>query len=153
MKLLGTSFCTCVFEGCEIVLAKLANVTLNDVTFRSCKIVGVNFTDCNDFGFSPVFEDCALDGCVVYGKALRKTRIGSSRLVNCDFTECDFRESDFSLSSFDNVRFHNCDLQKADFRTARGYAIDPLSNKVRNLRSSLPEAASFLPFLGIKLEP
>ncbi len=152
LSLSGVSFCTCVFEGCEFTLTKFAGATLNGVSFSGCKLVGVNLSDCSDFGLSPEFRDSILDSVVAFGKSLRKLPIVDCRLKDCDFTEMDFKEADFSGSEFEAVAFHNCALEKADFRTARGYEIDPASNRIRGLRCSLPEAQSFLGFLGIRVE-
>jgi uncharacterized protein YjbI with pentapeptide repeats len=152
MALPGTIFRSCSFKGCELVLVKLNHVILNSVSFESCKVMGLNFSECESFGFSPEFRDCILDSAVFFENNFKRGKILKCRLASCDLIECDFREADFSGSSFENVTIQKCDFAKADFRTARGYAIDPLSNKVRKARFRLPEAQSFLGFLGISIE-
>jgi len=147
-----TVFCSCVFIECEIVLTKLNAITLNGVEFQSCKIMGVNFTDCNDFGFSPEFTKCIVNSSSFYGKSLRKRKFTGCRLIDCDFTNCDIREADYSDTTFEKVIFHNCNLEKADFRTSHGYAIDPFTNKIKKARFTLPEAQSFLSFIGVSIE-
>ncbi|MGK5082194.1 pentapeptide repeat-containing protein [Bdellovibrionota bacterium FG-1] len=64
-----------------------------------------------------------------------------------DLSECDFQKSDLF-----NARFQNTTLLKADFRGAHSYLIDPISNKVRGARFSLPEAQGLLVGLGIRIE-
>ena len=152
MELSRASFCSCAFKDCEIVLATLNQTRLNGAFFDSCKIVGLNFADCSDFGLSLAFKDCVVGSSVLFGKSLRKMKLLDCRLLDCDFGDCDLREADFSGSIFKNVVFHNCNLEKADFRTAQGYAIDPLANKIRGARFALPEAQSFLAFLGIRID-
>jgi uncharacterized protein YjbI with pentapeptide repeats len=148
----GAAFRSCSFEGCEFVLTKMDHVTLNGALFSGCKIMGVNFSACDVFGFSPEFSGCIIDSSVFYGNRMRKGRIADCRLVGCDFIECDLKEADFSGSSMERVVFQRCDMERADFRAARGYQIDPASNKLRKARFRLPEAESFLAFLGISIE-
>lgn len=152
IPLARVGFISCTFENCELILTKLENTTLNTVHFRNCKMLGLNFTDCNRFGFLPDFEDCLLDSTVFFSNALKKGRFIKCTIKNCDFTECDMRESVFDGSSLESSTFLNCNLEKADFREAFNYAIDPASNRIRNARFSLPEAQSFLGFLGIKID-
>jgi len=148
----GESFRSCVFDTCEFVLTPLKRVSLVDVRFESCKLVGINFSDCNPFGFSLDMRECTLQSTVFYNLNLRKQKMTGCSLRECDFGECDMRESDFSLTRFERTTFHNCNLQKADFRSSSGYEIDPATNQIRRARFTLPEARSFLGFLGISLE-
>lgn len=152
MAVSGASFRSCAFENCEMVLVKLTQACLNEVAFRGCKIMGVNFAYCDKFGFSPSFEGSVLDSVAFFENHLRRARFVDCRIVNSDFTECDLREADFSGSSLERTEFAKCDLGKADFRASKGYSIDPAGNKLRGARFSLPEALSFLNYLGIKLE-
>jgi hypothetical protein len=48
--------------------------------------------------------------------------------------------------------FHQCNLEKADFRKAEGYSIDFRINRIASARFNLPEAGSFLGFLGIRID-
>jgi uncharacterized protein YjbI with pentapeptide repeats len=82
----------------------------------------------------------------------RRGIISSCRISESDFSACELGKADFSGSIFDRVMFHHCNLEKADFREAEGYSINPESNKIRSARFSLPEAQSFLGFLGIRLD-
>jgi len=153
LKLAGTAFISCVFETCEFVITEIQNVSFNDTLFDACKLLGINFTNCNDFGFSPRFKACLMKTVVFNNKNLKSMPFESCEIVDCDFTESDLRDADFSNSFFKGTRFHQCDLRKADFRTARGYEINPITNKIVQARFTLPEAQSFLLFLGIDLGP
>ncbi len=152
MSLNGTAFRSCRFSACELALLKFSGLHLSDASFSGCKLLGLNFADCGKLGLSAFFSECLLDSLVFYGNVLKRSRFLKSRLANCDFIECDLRETDFSGSSFERTSFQKCEFAKANFTTARGYSIDPLNNKVSGARFSLPEAASFLGYLGIKLE-
>ncbi|PKN24067.1 MAG: pentapeptide repeat-containing protein [Deltaproteobacteria bacterium HGW-Deltaproteobacteria-22] len=148
----GVSFISTEFRRCELVLTKLAGVTLNGVLFADCKLVGVHFSECNKFGFAPAFEGCLIDQSVFQKHTWKKGRFVKSLIRSCDFMECGLREAVFDESTFENTRFSQCDLVRADFRTAAGYTIDPSGNRISKARFSLPEAQSFLVFLGIRLD-
>ncbi len=148
----GVSFVSSQFRKCEFVLTRLAGVTLNGVLFADCKLVGVHFTECNKFGFAPSFEGCLIDQSVFQKHTWKKGRFAKNLIRSCDFLECGLREAVFDDTTFENTRFSQCDLFRADFRTAAGYAIDPGGNRIAKARFSLPEAQSFLTFLGIKLD-
>ena len=150
-SLARVSLISCTLEECELVLATLENATVNAVAFRKSKLVGVNFSDCNRFGFSPSFDDCLLESAVFYGNGLKKARFANSKIRNSDFIEVDLRESSFEGSSLEGSSFQKCNLERADFRAAFDYAIDPATNKLARARFTLPEAQSFLGFLGIDI--
>jgi len=150
--LAGVSFISTEFVRCEFLLTKLAGATLNGVTFRECKLVGLHFTECNRFGFQPAFEGCLIDQCVFQKNTWKKGRFTGSRLRQTDFLDCGLREACFDDTTFEEVRVDGCDLERADFRRAAGYALDPARNRLAKARFSLPEAESFLRFLGIRLD-
>jgi uncharacterized protein YjbI with pentapeptide repeats len=152
MSLARAAFVSCLFERCELVLVKLDNTTLNSVRFRESKLVGLNFEPCNKFGFLPDFHCCLVESSVFCANSLKKGSFVSSTIRDCDFMECDMRESLFDGSSLESSTFQKCNLERADFRTACNYSIDPLNNRLFKARFSLPEAQSFLGFLGIKLD-
>src|SRR5215217_9421890 len=54
-------FTDCKFEQCNFSLALLDGTGLNNITFTDCKLLGVDFTKCNKFMFSFVFNRCSLD--------------------------------------------------------------------------------------------
>jgi uncharacterized protein YjbI with pentapeptide repeats len=152
ITLAGTIFISCEFNRCEFVLARLENCSLNGTLFKECKIMGIDFSKCSDFAFSPEFNGCLIKNCAFIDKDLRKTRVSGCRLIESDLFGCDFREADFSGTSFEDVTIRESDFRKADFRSARGYSIDPSGNRIAKARFSLPEAESFLLFLDICLE-
>jgi len=152
MSLGDCCFISCVFEGCDFVLVKLEHTTLNSVRFDKCRLLGLNFSGCNKFGFLPDFKGCLLDSTVFCENSLKKGSFASCEIRNCDFMECDMRESVFDHSVFEQTNFQKCNLEKADFRSAVAYQIDPLNNRMAKARFTLPEAQSFLGFLGITIE-
>lgn len=150
--LLRASFVNCLFESCDFVLSRLEGAKLNGARFRKSKLVGVNFAGASKFGFLPDFEDCLLDSSVFCDNCLKKVRFSRCIVRNGDFMECDIREAVFESTSLEGTDFHKCNLEKADLTCARDYSIDPATNRLARARFSLPEAQSFLGFLGIILE-
>jgi fluoroquinolone resistance protein len=152
MSLAGAAFRSCQFVKSELALVNIENATLHCVIFQDCKIIGLNFTDCNPFGFSPEFENCLIESTVYYSNSLKKGKYINCQIRNTDFIECDLREVDFSNSRFEKTAFQKCNLEKADFRTAHNYQVDPFTNRIKKAKFSLPEAQTFLGFLGIDIE-
>ena len=75
---------------------------------------------------------------------LQGMSFAGSTIVDCDFFGADLMKGDFSNCELKGSLFENCDLRQADFRGATTYAIDPLKNKVKKARFSMPEVLSFL---------
>ncbi|MCG8454245.1 MAG: pentapeptide repeat-containing protein [Spirochaetales bacterium] len=142
-------FRDCTLRSCDWTLCRVDGCFLDDVLFTDCRIAGVNFMDCNRFGFRPQFQRCLMNNVVFASQNLKKFSFEGSSLKDCDFNDCDLQESVFQHCKFHEVEFHQCDLRKADFRWAEGYRISPEGNRLAQARFHLPEAESFLGFLGI----
>ncbi len=150
--LASTNFTDCSFNQCSFVLTKFDNTALHDVHFKECKLVGIDFTYCNEFLFALEFTESILDNIFLANRKMKKTGFTKCTIAESDFRYVDFSEANFSKTTFRNVLFRSCNLQKADFRTAEGYLIDPEQNSLKNALFTLPEAQSFLGFLGIKID-
>ena len=148
----GASFSRCRFVGCTFMVTELADVSLSSVSFEDCKLAALNFTDCNRFGFSPSFKSCFFDNVAFSRNELKKTPFTGSRFRNVDFNDCNLTQADFRSCRFENALFHQCNLSESDFRAAEDYRISPADNTLTNALFNLPEAVSFLGFLGIRVE-
>src|SRR5256885_2952326 len=60
-ELSGIHFIDCRFIACNLSVAKLVKTVFRDVLFRECKMMGLAFYNCDDFGLSFRFEQCILD--------------------------------------------------------------------------------------------
>lgn len=144
----------CTFERCEMAMATVADTVLQDVTFDSTRLTGVNFTVIAQgaIGVHAKFESCDLSFCSFH----------AVDLTACSFSDCLFREADFRRCELAKVDFSNCDLSRcvflqsnlieADLRTARNYRISPFSNRIKGMKVSLPEALSLLAELDVDLQ-
>ena len=61
-----------------------------------------------------------------------------------DFTEADLKGVKLTGCNFQNATFQNTNLEKADFREAKNYSIDPEQNRLKGAKFSLPEVIVLL---------
>ena len=133
-------------------MCKIDGTAIDGVRFESCKLTGIDFTEASEYNFAPDFSECLLDSCVFYDNTLNHSQFLDTTLRNTDFSNCRLKEADFSGARFQSSQFLGCIMDGADFRTAAGYTIDPTANKLGTAHFSLPEAASFLKFIGVHLD-
>lgn len=123
-----------------------------DVIFKESKMFGLHFDDCNEFGMSFTFDDCALNNSVFYKTIIRKTIFKNSKLIEVDFTECDLSNAVFTDCDLSGAVFDNTNLEKADFRTSVHYAIDPSKNRLKKAKFSLSEIHGLLHQFDIEID-
>jgi uncharacterized protein YjbI with pentapeptide repeats len=130
-------FSDCLFERCNLSLATLAGAALQQVTFRECKLSGVQFSACRDMLFEVEFAHCQLPYASFHGKRMRGTRFTHCVLTEVDFSYTDLTEAVFQECSLTGAIFEQTQLTAADFTTATSFLIDPDINVVKKARFSL----------------
>lgn len=145
-------FADCVFEQCRLVMAKLEETGVRDVTFEGCEVRGVDFGLCRKFGFSATFRGCHLSFCSFHELKMPKAVFAGSVMKECFFSECDLSRVDFSECDLERTLFERCSLEKADFRTAFQYTIDPAINRMRGARFSHDGLEGLLVQYGLEIE-
>lgn len=125
------SFTDCEFVDCNLTLVKLISTGFRDVKFTGCKMIGLHFDQCNDFGLSFSFEKCILDQSVFFRKKLKKISFKSCCLKEVDFTECDLSGSLLENCNLSGSIFDNTNLEMCDFRSAYNFSIDPEQNRIK----------------------
>lgn len=148
----GIRFIDCEFVDCDLSNANLKNASLQDVRFGGCKMLGLHFEKCAAFGFSVSFRSCQLSHSSFYGMKLSKTLFADCRLAEVDLTGADLNNSVFDQCDLLNASFENTNLEKADFRTAYNYIIDPELNRIKGARFSLPAVTGLLTKYQIKID-
>jgi uncharacterized protein YjbI with pentapeptide repeats len=133
-------------------LASLKNTSLNDIQFLGCKLVGVQFEECNPFLFSVGFVNCVLKLAVFYKIKLKKTRFENCNLQETDFTEADMTAAVLNNCDLQRAIFQKTILEKADFRTSFHYSIDPEQNRMKKAHFSRMGLAGLLDKYGIEIE-
>lgn len=68
------TFVDCIFDGCNLAVIKRNSTTLNNVVFKNCKILGVNFSEAIDFLFNVTFKVSVLDYASFARKKMLETR-------------------------------------------------------------------------------
>lgn len=149
----GTVFVDCVFSRCNLSLIKVEDVRLQGVRFENCKLAGIDFSVCN-----PAFmNELIFSQCLVQHVNFTRMKIPGTKFVECTFQETDFVDMDLSKASFykstfTRSRFQNSNLSKADFRGAGNYDLNPLFNKIKGAKFSMPDALSLLKALDVSIE-
>lgn len=140
----NAKFFGCTFVGCNLSLVKLDNCRLQDAQFIDCKIVGADFCRFQKTFFSASFKNTLLHYCNFSDLNMKNNIFSGSRVKESYFSNTCLTGADFSDVDLSGTIFHNCDLCKADFSTATQYEIDPLTNKIKKAKFSLPEAVGLL---------
>ncbi len=145
-------FIDCQFIACNVSLAKLLRTTLRDVQFKDCKLLGLHFDKCNEFGLSLGFEGCNLSHSSFYKTKIKKTVFKNTQLHEVDFTECDLTAAVFDNCDLHHAKFDNTLLEKADLRSAFNYSINPDGNRIKKARFSLSGLVGLLDKYDIEIE-
>ena len=145
-------FMDCHFRGCNFSLAIMENTGIKNIRFTGCKLMGIDFSRCNNFNFSAIFENCPLDYCSFFRKKMKKTSFTDCSLKEADFTETDLSMAIFNNCDLLNASFMQTILEKADFRSARNYALDPEMNKIKKAKFSATGIAGLLAKYDIDIE-
>ena len=151
LDLSSIRFISCAFTSCDLSNIKLSGSRFRETVFERSKLLGIQWSQLQDL-INPSFSECNLDYCGFVSLKLKKTRFFKCSVREADFSQADLSECDFSDSDFLKARFHGTTLVKADFRGALNYLIDPLTNKVKGARFSMPEALGLLSGLGVVIE-
>lgn len=142
--LTGMEFVRCEFIACDLSLAKLNHTSFRSVRFKDCKLLGLNFENCNEFGFEAGFEDCQLVRSSFYRMKLKRAIFRRCRLHETDFAESDLSDAVFDNCDLTNARFEKTTLERADFTSAYNYTIDLELNRVRKAKFSSSGLAGLL---------
>lgn len=144
-------FLDCVFEDSDLSNVRLTSSSLRDVSFLDSKLLGINWTEASHFD-TPSFTRCVLNYANFANLDLRKGRFVECIAREVEWTQAQLAGASFKGSDLAGSRFHQSNLTKADFREAFNYVINPIDNKLKGARFSLPEATSLLHGLGIILD-
>ncbi|MBN7812677.1 pentapeptide repeat-containing protein [Algoriphagus sp. H41] len=152
LNLHGSSFENCTFKNCDLSNAKVSGVSLQMVRFEHCKILGVHFNSANPFLLEFHFDGCQLDYCNFFNLKLKKSVFKACRLLEVDFSQADLGGASFVGSDLSGTVFDRSQLEKADFREALHYRIDPETNKIKGARFDLEGLPGLLGKWGIKID-
>jgi len=130
-------FIECLFEDCNLSLANVSNAGLQNISFKHCKLSGVNFTKTKDFLFEVNFENCILDNAIFYKKKNKKAIFKDCSMVETDFTEADLSDCKFDNCNLNRAFFDRTVLKNADLSTAYNFTFNPDSNDIKKAKFSV----------------
>ena len=148
----GYKFTDCTFRGCHLSLAKLERTSFRDVKFIDCKMLGLRFDTCYEFGLSFSFDGCQLNHSSFFKTKIKKTVFKNSQLQETDFSEADLTSAVFDKCDLERAIFDQTILEKSDFRTSYHYSIDPDTNRMKKSRFSVIGLAGLLEKYDIEVE-
>ncbi len=152
MDFSGAQFIDCRFEHCNLSGVKLLGTSFRDVVFSQCKMIGVHFEDCHAVFFDAVFRECNLDLSSFFKRKLAGKAFTGCSLRETDFTEADLGGVSFAGADLHGAIFDQCNLEKADFREAAGYALDPERNRVKKARFGIEGLSGLLGKYDLSIE-
>lgn len=82
----------------------------------------------------------------------KKTLFKNTQLKEVDFTDCDLTQSVFDKCDLTDAKFDNSILEKADFRTASHYSINPEVNRIKKARFALSGIPGLLDKYDIEID-
>ncbi|MSQ79739.1 MAG: pentapeptide repeat-containing protein [Flavobacteriaceae bacterium] len=152
VDLSGINFIDCSFEQCDMSMAKEKKTALKTVTFKGCKMLGINFGECMAFLLQLHFDDCLLNHASFYQLKLKGIKFKNCKLIGIDFVETDLPQTLFQNCDLTDAVIEKPLFEKADFRTAFNYAIDPELNEIKAARFSLQGLPGLLNKYRIEVE-
>lgn len=150
--LAGCKFIECTFIQCNLSVTKLTDTALRNVHFKNCKMLGLRFDECAEFGFSVSFDGCMLNMSSFYKCKLYKTLIANSQLRDVDFTESNLTSSIFDNCDLALAIFERTIIEKADLSTSFNYAFDPENNRIKKAIFTYPGVLGLLMKYDIEID-
>ncbi|WP_127129624.1 pentapeptide repeat-containing protein [Pseudoflavitalea rhizosphaerae] len=147
----GVLFIDCDFTGCNLSLAKLIKTGFQGVKFKECKMLGLHFEQCSEFGLAFSFHHSMLNHSSFYGLKIKKTFFEHCQLHEIDLTDADLTESKFLACDLLNASFNNTNLEKADLSGATNFTIDPERNRIKKAIFHLYELGGLLVKYDLKI--
>lgn len=148
-------FIECTFVNCNLSLMKLTSSKLSDLTFDSCKMIGIDWTMADWKSLltaEPIkFIECILNDSNFFGLDLESLVIKASRAKEVDFRNSSLKKANFTETDFKNALFENTNLEEANFTEAQNTHIDIRKNNLKGAIFSRYEALYLLETMGIEL--
>jgi uncharacterized protein YjbI with pentapeptide repeats len=127
----NNKFLECSFDSCNLSMMSLQGSIVNDVKFKNCKILGVNFSECHNLLFSVMFDGCILDYASFMSKKMVKTKFKKTSLKETTFSLANITGSIFDECDLYGTVFNRTDLSSVNFSTSFNYTIDPELNNIK----------------------
>lgn len=146
------SFEDCSFENCDFSNTKITNTAFKNVSFKNCKLIGLQFDECNPFLLEFNFNGCMLNYASFYQLKIKETRFNRCIMHEVDFSETDLSKAIFSECDLAGAVFNFTNLQKADLRNSINLYLNPEQNKLAGAHFSLDMLPGLLSKYNIEVD-
>jgi uncharacterized protein YjbI with pentapeptide repeats len=146
------TFLECTFTDCNFTNVQFGGTTFTEIFFEQCKLLGADFSACNDFMLQIRFRESILNLSIFMGVNLSNTHFDSCPLKEADFTEATLTGAHFEACDLHQATFEQTNLEKADFTTAYNILIDPEKNKMKGAKFSKENVAGLLEKYKISIQ-
>ena len=89
----SNTFLDCEFYDCNLSNLNLRGTSLKQVHFENCKLLGIQFHECDDFLFAVDFNSCNVDYASFINKKMVKAKLINSSLREVNFTSADLTKA------------------------------------------------------------
>lgn len=137
-------FIDCVFKTCNLSNITLKGTQLDHVSFYDCKMLGIQFNECNSFSFYIEAYHTVLDYSSFFERNLKQTKFGHCSMQHVDFERANLHQADFTDCNLLHARFEQSNLEACDFRTSIHIQIDPESNRMKKSKFGQEQLAGLL---------
>jgi fluoroquinolone resistance protein len=148
----GVNFTDCLFESCNLSNAEVGKCKAQDITFKDCKLIGINFYQILDFGLTIQFENCMLDYASFDKKKMNKSAFKNCRLHGVNFSQTDLSKVEMVDCDLLDAIFDRTNLSGMNFTTNRNFVIDPQLNLVKKARFSASNLSGLLAKFDLIIE-
>lgn len=145
-------FIDCTFQACNLSMSVLRNTMFMNVKFNDCKMLGLHFLNCNPFGLSMSFDHCILNYSSFHMVDLRNTNFNHTSLLEVDLAKANISGSVFDECDLQDALFDRTNCEKADFRYALNFRIDPENNRIAKAKFSTFGLAGLLCKYDIEID-
>ena len=129
----------------------MRGTSLKQVHFENCKVLGIQFQECDDFLFEVDFNSCNIDYASFTNKKMQKAKFINSSVREVNFTSTDLTKATFDESNLQGAIFENTILKEADFSSAQNFTIDPENNMLKKAKFSKDSLEGLLSKYDIKI--
>lgn len=144
-------FIECEFKDCDLSNVKVSHAMFNDIQFGQCKMLGIQFDTCKEFGFAIRCKDCQIDHSVFYQMDLKRSHFENCHAHGIDLTEADLTNVSLAGSDLADAMFERTILEGTDLREAVNYHLDPDNNRIRGAKFSQSGISGLLSKYGIEI--
>jgi fluoroquinolone resistance protein len=148
----GLNLTDCLFTSCNLSNLSVSNTKMQDIKFKDCKLVGINFYEVKEFGFSLKFEGSVLDYTSFSNKKMNVSAFSNCKMHRVNFTMTDLSRSTFENCDLTDSIFSGTNLSGLDLTTIYNFSINPTLNNIRKSKFSLNSLPGLLSVFDIIIE-